>query len=161
MCIRDRINECPSCISLKDLLVQLEIEYTPDMEACGIHFGVQNVSEDIYIYGSMRKLQLLFENLLYNAMSFTPAEGTIRIQAQASDEFVRLSVWDTGCGISKEDLPKIFERFYTKRKNGSGLGLYIVKTIVQEMGGSIQATSNIKEGTVFTMKLPLYKNREK
>lgn len=68
---------------------------------------------------------------------------------------------DTGGTIADKDLPKIFERFYTKRENGGGLGLYLVKTIVQEMGGSIQAVSTIGKGSVFTVKLPLYKNSEK
>lgn len=157
----DQIDEGPSCISLNDLLEQLKTEYTPDMEACGIHFEVQKLSRDAYMYGSLRKLQLLFENLLYNAMSFTPAEGSIQIQTQVSDNVIWLAVKDTGCGIADEDLPKIFERFFTKRENGSGLGLYLVKTIVQEMNGSIQAASTIGKGSVFTVKLPLYKNSEK
>lgn len=154
----DQIDDQPVCIELPKWLKQLEEEYRPDMEACGIHFEVLHAVEDACIYGSPRKLQLLFENLLYNAMSFTPAEGCIYLQAQVNDAYVQFSIQDTGCGIAEAELSKIFERFYTKRENGSGLGLYIVKTIVQEMQGSIQVASKLNEGTVFTVKLPLFKN---
>lgn len=76
---------------------------------------------------------LLFENLIYNALSFTPQGGTISIAASRLES----SVSDTGTGISPEHLPYIFDRFYTVRKDTreeSGLGLYIVRLSVEGMG---------------------------
>ena len=103
------------------------------------------------------KLDILFENLIYNALRATPSNGSIKIAAEAVDGKIRVMVEDSGCGIPEEDLPYVFQRFYVganNRENGTGLGLYIVHSIVTELGGTIDAQSVVGKGTKFTMVFP-------
>ena len=84
--------------------------------------------------------------------------GYIHINALHDDTFVTIHVEDNGIGIKEEDLPHIFERFYSKRKNEhekSGLGLYIVSSILMEMHGQIDVRSQIGKGTIFTIRIPI------
>ena len=99
------------------------------------------------------------ENLLYNAADFTPAEGEITLSLNADENFAYIVVSDTGCGISKEDMPRIFHRAYTTRgdRGGQGLGLAITRDIVLEHGGSIEVESEVGKGAAFTISLPLLK----
>jgi len=97
-------------------------------------------------------------NLLHNAIKFTPPGGEIQISAeQVADELV-ISVRDTGVGISSEDLPRVFERFYkadrARSSSGTGLGLAIAKHIVQGHGGRIWAQSTEGRGSTFSFSLP-------
>jgi signal transduction histidine kinase len=107
-----------------------------------------------------RIVQVLF-NLMSNALRHTPAGGTITISTELRDGRVLISVRDTGTGISLEDLPHVFERFYradrsrARSTGGSGLGLTIAKQIVEAHGGQIWAQSWLGAGSTFTFSLPL------
>lgn len=105
------------------------------------------------------KLQSLVSNLLENALKYTPAGGTVTLVLSQSDSQTRLVVSDTGCGISKTDLPHIFERFYradfSRHEPGSGLGLSLVHSIVTFYNGTIECSSELGKGTTFTVSLPL------
>jgi signal transduction histidine kinase len=87
-------------------------------------------------------------------------EGTIRMSASVQGEKVTIQVQDNGMGISAEDLPRIFERFYRADKSrsrdmgGTGLGLSIVKHVVQAHGGSVEAASELGKGSTFQIHLP-------
>ena len=106
--------------------------------------------------------QALF-NLLENAVRHTPADGAIFLTAQCQGEQLHLIIQDTGAGISAEDLPHIFERFYRadRARNPSegraGLGLSIVKAIAEAHGGTVKAESEgaSGKGSTFTVSLPL------
>lgn len=104
----------------------------------------------------MRMSQVL-SNLIGNALKFTERGGTISIRAKRQDGRVVITVSDTGRGISEEDLPKLFDRFWQARrgdlKRGTGLGLAIVKGIVEAHGGRIWVDSAIDRGTTFTFSL--------
>jgi len=101
-------------------------------------------------------------NLVHNAIKFNHPGGKVTVSTKAERESVTLSVSDTGIGISKEDLPHVFERFYkadkARSKGGSGLGLAIAKHTVQAHGGSIQAQSEEGKGSTFSFSLPLKAN---
>jgi PAS domain S-box-containing protein len=105
-----------------------------------------------------RKLRQIITNLVGNARKFTTA-GHIEVRATApSPERVRITVTDTGCGISAEHLPNIFE-LYRQAPNGQahdgcGIGLYIVRRYLDMLQGSVECTSTLGEGTVFTIELP-------
>jgi two-component system phosphate regulon sensor histidine kinase PhoR len=104
-------------------------------------------------------LSQLLLNLLENAVKYT-SEGRVWLHALAGQEYIHLEFGDTGCGISKEILPRIFERFYrvdkarSREQGGTGLGLSIVKHMVEGSGGKISVASQLEVGTVFTCDLP-------
>jgi two-component system phosphate regulon sensor histidine kinase PhoR len=108
------------------------------------------------------RLQEAFYNLLDNAVKYSREHGEIRLQARQRDKEIVLSVSDKGIGIGKEDLPRIFERFYRIDKartaeniRGTGLGLAIVKHIAQLHGGHVEAESELERGTTIRMVLPI------
>jgi signal transduction histidine kinase len=100
----------------------------------------------------------VLQTLLSNAARHTPADGTIRIQADRSDAGLEMSVEDTGEGIPVEDLPMIFEPFYradqSRTEPGSGLGLTLARRIVEAMGGRIDAANRTPRGARFSVTLP-------
>jgi len=110
--------------------------------------------------GDRDMLQLVLENLLGNALKFTPLGGAVRVTARRTDEGVRIAVSDTGPGIPGEHLTGIFERFRqvstadSRRLQGTGLGLAIVKHIVHAHGGKIWAESEVGQGSTFIFVLP-------
>ncbi|HYB13800.1 MAG TPA: sensor histidine kinase, partial [Myxococcota bacterium] len=99
-------------------------------------------------------------NLLDNAAKYSHPGGQIEVHIEPEHEQVRIEVRDDGIGIPKEDLPRIFERFYRVEKarsrdlGGTGLGLAIVKHLVQSMGGEIYVESELGRGSSFTILLP-------
>src|SRR5262249_17425041 len=102
----------------------------------------------------------ILDNLVDNAVKYTPPGGRIRVRWHVEENQVCLQVEDTGIGIPEYDLPRIFERFYRVDKlrprelGGTGLGLSIVKPLVQAMRGTVSASSRLGEGTTFTVRLP-------
>ena len=101
------------------------------------------------------RLQRVFVNLISNALKHTK-NGTVLIKAEADKDTVTVTVKDTGCGISPEDLPHIWERYYKGKhsETGTGLGLFICKFIVESHGGTIDVESEEGKGTAFTFTLP-------
>jgi two-component system phosphate regulon sensor histidine kinase PhoR len=103
----------------------------------------------------------ILDNLVDNALKYTPEGGRIQVRWYAEDDHVSLEVRDTGIGIPEQDLPRIFERFYrvdkarSRELGGTGLGLSIVKHLVQAMHGGIRADSRPGQGTTFFVRLPV------
>ncbi len=106
------------------------------------------------------KLKQVLFNLLSNAIKFTPDGGKIGIVTRELDNWYRISVWDTGIGIKKEDMKKLFKEFsqvenpYTKRYKGTGLGLALSKRLIEMHGGFIKVVSVYKKGTTFSVFIP-------
>lgn len=117
--------------------------------------------DQVAVLGDADRLKQLILNLADNAIKYTPAGGKVCLRLFKSETEAHVEVADTGIGIPEEDLPYIFDRFYrvdkarTRAHGGSGLGLSIVKWIVDVHGGSIYATSDLGEGTTFHVTLPL------
>ena len=142
------------CLLLRDFYSSNK----PDIDVNGISFELLlKDSQPVMVYGDRRKLVSVLQNLVFNAVSFTPEGGKIRLCLDKEQEFAVLCVEDNGSGISEEDIPHIFDRFFTHRShdNGSGVGLFIVKSIVTEHGGNIEVASTPGKGTIFTIRLPL------
>ena len=99
------------------------------------------------------KLQELFLNLLKNAYEAAKPNNTVSLNAYSEGSKVVVKIQDTGCGISKEQLPTIFEPFVTYKKNGTGLGLAICDHIVKAHGGTISVESELGVGTTFCVTL--------
>ncbi len=110
------------------------------------------------VSGFPHKLLQVFINILVNASHAIETKGKVFIITQVKAQEVIISFEDTGSGITQKDLKNIFEPFYTTKPvgKGTGLGLYIVKTIIEEHGGHIEVTSNIGQGSQFVIYLPVY-----
>lgn len=110
------------------------------------------------------KLQKVINNLLSNAIKFTPSGGkvTVHIGCDEAEEQVMITLSDTGKGITKEDLPYIFDRYYktfdTEGNLGNGIGMALTKELVELLDGNISVESNILKGTTFKITLPIHKN---
>ena len=120
------------------------------------------------IFADKERIRQVFTNLISNALKFTPSGGKIEILARIAGkhpEFLVVDVKDTGIGISSEYLSKIFDKFQQARDarqkaikaKGTGLGLFIIKNIVELHGGKVSITSEVGHGTTFTLTLPVHK----
>lgn len=118
------------------------------------------VDPDVSVKGNVEDLGLLVRNLISNAVRFTPDGGQVHVSLAVSGGEVRLRVRDTGAGISSNDLPRIFERFYrtdqarARDTGGTGLGLAIARGVAEAHGGSISVESELGAGSTFTVTLP-------
>ncbi|HKE53196.1 MAG TPA: ATP-binding protein [Actinomycetota bacterium] len=113
------------------------------------------------VRGSARDLALLVRNLVDNAIRYTGPGGKVQVELTSEDGDVVLAIADTGLGIPHRDLPRIFERFYrvdrarSRETGGTGLGLSIVKHVAENLGGRIDVTSELGQGTRFEVRLPV------
>jgi len=111
-------------------------------------------------WADARALDQVMSNLLDNALKYTEPGGSIDVVVEARPSLVRVSVRDSGIGIPRSDLARIFERFYRVDKarsralGGTGLGLSIVKHLVQAMGGDIYVESELERGSTFVFTVP-------
>jgi signal transduction histidine kinase len=127
----------------------------------GIHLKSDFEPSDTPILVDQDALEKIVLNLLLNAIKFTPAGGTVSLHWQAAEGRLRLEVKDTGIGISQEDLVHIFDRFWqantssTRKFQGVGIGLALVKELTESMGGTVAAESQPGAGTQFTVSLPV------
>ena len=96
-------------------------------------------------------------NLLFNAVQAIERNGVVTISTQAKQDFVDITVEDTGCGIAEEHLPRIFTPFFSTKPQGkgTGLGLAICRGIIERLGGHISVTSEVGKCTTFTIHLPI------
>lgn len=116
-----------------------------------------DIDEDVYINGDRELLSLVWNNLFSNAIKFTEPGGKISVSLKKDDEGCTVKVADTGCGISREAGAHIFEKFYqadsSHATQGNGLGLALVKRVIDIVGGEISVESEINKGSTFTVRL--------
>ncbi len=131
-------------------------------ESREIDFKIELGDEAVAVRADVYALERIFLNLMSNAIKFTSPGGSITVRTRTEEEKVIVEVADTGIGIAEEEIPFIFDRFRqadsssTRRYQGSGLGLALVKDLSEKMGGEVSAQSEPGKGTVMTIKLPLY-----
>jgi signal transduction histidine kinase len=146
--LRDAISTVETHANAKQILMQV----TPDDYGDHIRFEADG-----------RRLQQVFWNLLFNAVKFTPAGGSIRIQLRQRDGMVEIDITDSGQGIEAEDLPHVFGAFRLQHHDnatGLGLGLYIARRIVELHGGTLSVSSAGRgQGATFSVRLPLVAGR--
>jgi len=134
--------------------------FGPTAEDAGLTLACSSPDAPCLVKGNAGQLERLFSNLVDNAIRHTPAGGNIAISARAEHGRRLVMVSDTGCGISPEALPHVFERFYRgdesrSRETGDfGLGLSICKQIVENYAGSISIESAVGQGTTVNIVLP-------
>jgi signal transduction histidine kinase/DNA-binding response OmpR family regulator len=134
----------------------------PAMDAKNIHLEVSIDSDPTVVSGDPSRLQQVVWNILSNAIKFTPSEGNVRVKLEREGPTARITVTDSGEGISESFLPHVFDRFrqadstLTRLHGGLGLGLAIVRHLIEMHGGSVSAFSSGRgTGSTFTVSLPL------
>lgn len=137
---------CENLLQFEDLWEKKHLEIETDIE------------EDVHIRSDAELLSLVWNNLISNAVKFTPEGGTIGLRLQADAEHITVSVRDTGCGIKPEVGQHIFEKFYqgdtSHATQGNGLGLALVKRVVDILQGKISVQSTYGQGSTFTVTFP-------
>jgi signal transduction histidine kinase len=149
-----------SSVDLRSLVTQCVESARPRAQAASVRLDV--MAEEVpAALGEPAKLAQLLDNLVSNAIKFTPRDGHVSVQLTAQEEMIRIEVSDTGMGIKEEERERLFERFFRaqtaleRQIQGTGLGLYISKAIVDAHGGRIGVDSAPGEGTTFIVELPV------
>ncbi|MFQ6102049.1 MAG: ATP-binding protein [Anaerolineae bacterium] len=147
-----------------DLRVEVEEackDYQVIAETNGLVLEAEVPDEEVLVQADEDKVGVVLNNLISNAVKFTPAGGRVRVSVCSRGDEVEFSVADTGVGIPPEELDRIFERFYqvedhmTRRHGGMGLGLSIVKGLVELHGGRVWVESGLGQGSRFVVVLPV------
>lgn len=127
--------------------LQLDLRYTPAEHSVEMDFVPDYIDK-------------VFSNLISNSFKFTPAHGYVHIKSKTADDHIQFEVADNGLGISEADIDHIFDEFYQGKPGpetiGSGIGLALVKSIVNAIGGEIEAVRGLKTGTIFVLRIPLH-----
>ena len=149
---------------IKPLLSKMQMKYRQQAEDLELNMSLEpNIDDELWEYDADRIDQVL-TNLIDNATRYTQPGDSISITTTTDDSYQTLYIKDTGSGISPEHLELVFDRFYkveasrTRGKQGTGLGLFICKMIIEEHGGTIKVESKVNKGTTFIIKLPKPKN---
>jgi signal transduction histidine kinase len=146
--------------SLAELLQDITQEFELEAQQKDISIAVQGGPDNSMVYADIGLMQRVLENLIRNALKFTPRDGEISINLDRKPGCVGVAVADTGCGIAESDLDRVFDRFYRidqgeENSTGStGLGLAIVRKILDLHGSRITVSSVLNEGTCFEFDLP-------
>lgn len=149
----------PAQVDLADLLDQVTAAHRAAADEAGVTVE-SHTDGAIEITVDPVRLRQIIGNLLTNAIRHTPTGGRITVHARRATDRIEIAVTDTGAGITADDLPHVFDRFWRAEKSrsrqtgGSGLGLAIVRGLVEAHHGTVTVTSIPGSGTTFTVRLP-------
>ena len=133
----------------------------PQAEEKGVKLSYQTNSAELIVWGTAEGMDRVFVNIIENAVKYTPPGGSVAVSVQVAGEEIRVEVSDTGIGIPEKSIPLIFNEFYRAPNAkeggeiGTGLGLNIVKDLVEGFGGKIKVRSKVGEGTTFVVMFPV------
>ena len=150
--------------SVSELVQDIAQEFQLEAEEKDIKLEINLDANTAFTIGDIGLIQRVLENLVGNAIRFTPNGGEITLSIAERPQSVAVAVTDTGCGIPDKDIPRIFDRFYRSengeeaRSESSGLGLAIVKRILDLHNSRITVVSKVDAGTTFEFELPLFKD---
>ncbi len=145
------------CLLLSEAISYFHLQYPFHK----LKFPKTLIDKPLYILGDENKLKEAITNLLNNAAKYSPKGSTVTVDTQRQDDEYKITIKDEGIGIPKEDISKIYQPFYRSANTGNnglglGLGLYLVKTIVDKHHGKIIIHSQLHRGTEITVSLPAY-----
>ncbi len=146
-------------INMVDILEEVSKLLANKAEAKSLKLDFKRPGEEVWIEGDRARLIQVFMNLISNAISYTPSGGKVSVFVENKEKDVLVSIADTGIGIERNEIPRIFERFYrvdkarSRNSGGTGLGLAIVKHLVELHKGLIKVESEVGKGTTFTILL--------
>ncbi len=148
-------------MAVDDLFERIAERHDPVLRARNIEL-VRSVPEDLELDADLQRLEQALQNVASNALRHTPDGGRVELRGEAAGDQVRITVRDTGPGIPPEHLPHLFDRFYkadasrtaSGAASGSGLGLSIVRAIVERHGGTVTAANAPDGGAIFEFLLP-------
>jgi signal transduction histidine kinase len=148
-------------VAVADLFDRIAERHEPTLRARNITLE-QHVPDDLELDADVQRLEQALQNVASNALRHTPDGGRVELRAEPAGAHVRITIRDTGPGIPPAHLPHIFDRFYkadqartaTSTASGSGLGLSIVRAIVERHGGSVSAANAADGGAIFEILLP-------
>lgn len=127
----------------------------PELQASGVEFSFKQDEDLPEFLMDKERIHEVFFNLIKNACESMPEGGSLKVSVSHKEKVVSVKIVDSGCGISEEDLPHIFDAYYTTKPEGSGLGLMTVYSAVAEHGGRIEVESKANKGTAFVVLLPI------
>ena len=154
-------DQAKTLINVHELLHETVAEEKPYAEQKHIQFKIHLTAQPSEIFGNRGALQRVFRNLINNAVQYTKNDGCVEIRSQINGKKLRITLKDNGIGIPKSDLLKVFDEFFRAPNArqmitfGTGLGLSLVKKIIEEHNGLVEVESMEGEGTTFTISLPL------
>ncbi len=143
-------------VNVNNLLEELIDFLTPQALLQRVQLRLKRAEGSLVVPLDERHMKQTLLNLMINALQAMPeGGGEVILSARRSDGRAVIEVTDTGRGIEPEAVPQIFDAYYSKKKGGTGLGLAIAKRLIEEHGGTVNATSEIGKGSVFRVELPM------
>jgi signal transduction histidine kinase len=151
-------------VDVDELFERVTERHAQSAQEKNVTIQIEPHEEDIRLVGDPHRLEQAVQNLASNALRHTPPGGSVRLGASRQDGTVKITVTDSGAGIPEQHLPHVFDRFYkadqSRSHTGSGLGLSIVKAIVERHGGSVSARSRQGVETTFEIVLPQERGKD-
>lgn len=147
-------------VDLSNIVAKVSEVMQPRAVEKGLRYDVDVETEPLWLAGFEDSLERMIMNLVSNAVKYTPGGGTVTIRAGSEQGEIKLEVTDTGIGIPEEAMSRIFTEFYRAKNakstnvEGTGLGLVIVKDVVEQHGGRISVRSRVGQGSTFSISLP-------
>ena len=159
---RDKLELRKETVEISDVIRSAVEASRPMIESCGQALLVAPLPESIYVDGDLVRLTQVLTNLLTNAAKFSQGAGAIRLSVGRDGGHVSISIADSGIGITKDELPRVFDRFYQSQRRGArflgglGIGLSLVRRLVELHGGTVEARSEGPGcGSEFVVRLPI------
>lgn len=156
----DRIILSPQDFNLSDVVKEVVDDMQTDIQEAGHTLRIIKKSKNPVVTADVHSVRMIIENLISNAIKYTPSGGKLVITVAQEPRVCTISVQDNGVGIDKKDFPRLFQQFsripnsLTKQTSGSGIGLYLAEQLAKRNDGEVTVVSTKAEGSVFTLRLP-------